>query len=586
MNSRDADISNVNLLSVSETRNEELQTGDHLVYNIVDDIFRLRHGQYEQSDSEVHSEPLPSSQKLIVDQRLQYWKDMLRQRRTLQQRLIRDSGKKPHNILFNLDYLKEQTITRNLACTPDIDTNDSSFNKSEDFKSKRKNYIEIVGTPRRVTLELIGDERRSSVVNKWSEFPHKNGANEKKLNFAPNIQRLEAIGKNCWRAKVFGRDSMHTISSPTTSIKTWQTSPNSTQTRGTMTETLSVVINGTRFSRNDPDYSPILEKMFLCNPFEHNLRSIIVIANTGQQPINFYWKRSEFFAYNNTLLIGDGDEFVFDTEPFQLRSGEVHRVNVLFRPSKVGIIKQRWLLTTKPKIFHSYPCALTLNMHGRCKPPQEYLEQLEALMTVRSRQCRNVSKIYKQFKRTISPVEVFQLCPFSRELEEREAFNQRNVGFHCERESDLRDIKDFFEYAKPATSAIEWDFSVSMLIDLVCYNECKSLRFALFSKLTPLLENLRGRSLPLSCGDDQAKLAERRRTRFIFVRGLIANNIELWEEKIWKLGAQMLKKSEFKELNKLIYLKPFRDSIYIYTYDQLCNVVEDIVSVIESTEQV
>lgn len=126
-----------------------------------------------------------------------------------------------------------------------------------------------------------------------------------------------------------------------------------------------------------------------------------------------------------------------------------------------------------------------------------------------------------------------------------------------------------------------------MLIDLVCSKEDEVQRSELFAKLLSLLDNLRGRSTPLSLSDSLVKLTNRSRTKLIFVRGIIANNIDLWEEKMRSLESQILKARQFQEPKpNQIYSKPFRDSIYIYTYDQLCNLVEDIVSVIESTEHV
>ncbi|KAH8391009.1 hypothetical protein KR215_003693, partial [Drosophila sulfurigaster] len=526
---------------------------DDLVNDIVDDILQLRRGHYEESASEVDLEPLSRSSKCFVDRRLQYWKNMLRQRRILQKRLTQDIGKQPQKILFNMDYRKHQTIRRTLS--PDC-----------------TECLEIVGVPRRTTQELLGEEGTRSSEISSDHYPKS----------SPVIKKLEVIGRNCWSKMLLGSDSLHTISSVTSNTMRLHSTPYSTQNRGTMTATLSAIINGIHFSLNDPGYSPILEKMFVCTPFENFLRTIIIIENNGQRPINFYWKSSQFFAYNDTLMTGTGDEFVFDTEPFQLRSGEIRKVNVLFRPIKVGIVKQRWMLTSKPKIFQAHPYALTLDMHGRCKPPLEYMERIESMMKVPIRKCRRFSEMHR-FNRSLPPDEDTGLCPFTREIEEREAFNRRNVGFHCDRISDLCAIKDFFEQVKLKTCDTQWDFSVSMLIHLVCCNEQQSQRIALFAELKTLLDNLRGRSLPLSLSDEPTKLEERRRTRFIYVRGVIANNIELWEEKIWALGAQMLRTSHFQGL---IYSKRLRDSIYIYTYEQLCNVVEDIVSVIESTEHV
>lgn len=418
------------------------------------------------------------------------------------------------------------------------------------------------------------------------------------LDYRNDFNELEVIGENRWHNTLIGRQSIHTISSLSKSqengqiknnVQNTSMTPYSSKGRGTMMMTLSVLINGTSYCRHKPEFSPILEKMFVCNPYEKSLRTIMIIENNGQRTLTFNWKRSDFFAYNNTLFNTEEMVFVFDTEPFELRAGEVREVLVLFQPSTVGITKQRWLLTTKPRIFFRCPMALTLNMHGRCKPPQEYLELLEAQMEVPIRKCRQLSAVQEHLKPPIRPLDEIHIqCPYARELEDCEAFNRRNVGFHCECDNDMEDLRNFFEDLKSESNHLHWDYSVSMLIDMVCSKKEEIHRIELFAKLMNILDKLRGRSTcSLSLSDSQAKLIERRRTKLIFVRGIIANNIDLWEEKIFLLHSQMLKASRFQESKrKLMYSKPFRDSIYLYTYDQLCNVVEDIVSVIESTELV
>ncbi|KAM8711828.1 hypothetical protein ACLKA7_012351 [Drosophila subpalustris] len=559
----DRQIGDFNDAVGTSSSNEVLENRNVFATQLVDEIIQQYNGHYEQSDSQVNSETTLRSSEVFVDRRLQYWKNMLRQRRALQRRLCQSTGKNPQDILFNFDGEKRQAIRSILESS------------SADLMQKLQNWI-----------EMLGDENKESVCN----FK----AIRNLIKFCPDLKELTVVGENRWHNTVFGCQSMHTISSLSTSADNMQSIENPKRnslpikTVGTMTTRLSVLINGTTYCRYSPEFSPMLERMFICNPYEHSLRTIMRIENNGQRLLNFNWERSDFFAYNNTLFNTEEEVFVFDTKPFQLRSGEVREVLVLFRPTTVGITKQRWLLTTNPRIFFRCPKALTLNMHGRCKPPQEYLELMECQMEVPIRHCRQLSVIQEHLKPPVRPQdEIHTQCPFARELEDCEAFNRRNVGFHCARYSDIEDIKHFFKFLKPEHSHLHWDFSVSMLIDLVCSKDEEVQRIELFSKLMILLDKLRGRSTSLALSDSQAKLRNRRRTKYIFVRGVIANNIDLWEEKIWSLESQITKARQFQgPRRKHVYSQPFRDSIYLYTYDQLCNVVEDIVSVIESTEHV
>lgn len=359
--------------------NDSLINGDVFVNKIVDEIIQVYNGHYEQSESEDSSYTILRSSMKSVDKRLQYWKNMLHHRRILQRRLFHIKDECQEDISLDIDYHKHLYNRRFLdhaECnfTPSLCTAGSI--------KKLKNAMEMRGN-----------------------------ATSKSEGKGPDFNNLEVIGRNRWHSTFFGYQSVHTISTLSTSAESMNMIVNVPQSlpdpsivqKGTMTTTLSVLINGTSYCRHRPEYSPILERMFVCNPFEKSLRTIMRIENNGQRVLTFNWERSEFFAYNNTLFNTEEEVFVFDTEPFQLRSGEVREVLVLFRPSKVGITKQRWLLTTKPRIFFRCPMALTLNMHGRCRPPQEYLELMEYQMKVPIRFCRQLSVIQVHLKSPIRP---------------------------------------------------------------------------------------------------------------------------------------------------------------------------------------
>ncbi|XP_064540331.1 uncharacterized protein LOC135429791 [Drosophila montana] len=603
-----------NLLNNYESSTADVNDGNRLINKIVDDIFQLQQCHYEESDSQPELPSTPGSTPSFVDRRLKYWKDMIRQRRAKQLKLCLATGRQPQQLLLNVSNREEQSIKRILehisrrdSCTTTaglrVDPLEITFAKPQD-------YVEIVGLPKQVSLELDG---AASTRSRWcdsqllaSRLLEKEADIKKVVEYCPDIDELELIGRNIWLRQLCERLSGHTISLLTPAVlseRALQISMGSNTSLklkpvAAFASQLAVLINGTTYRRYRPEYSPILERRFVCNPYERSLRTIMRIENNGREAINFSWNRAEFFAYNNTLFNSPNEVFVFDTEPFLLRPGDVREVSVLFRPSKVGIVKQRWLLKTYPRIFFRCPCALTLNMHGRCTPPLEYLQLIGEYTHPTIRDCRKSATV-EQLPTPIPLEPPRTLIPFARELEESEAFNRRNVGFHCERDTEIEGLKRFFCLVRPDLCNLEWDYSVSMLIELVCSKEDERLRVNLFEQLQLQLSELRGRTTPLSLSDAPAKLRERQRTRYIYVRGIISNSIELWEQKIWALSAQILKLAERRQQTevesssvgartrkRLLHSKSFRDSIYIYTYYQLCDVAENIVSVIESTEQV
>lgn len=568
--------------------------GNRLALEIVDNLVPQNYNESGSTDGSFFKKRYPTS----VDKRLIYWKNMIHKRRAMQRRLCMATGKNPEELLLNADCRTHRTMQRIL-------------DRADQGKRSSRDLLDLVGVPREANRELLGVVTNRNVIKrKWlesqdllqnisSRFPQI----ENVLEFCPDFDELEVIGKALLVHCKFHVESFHSISTlnsqescrvhlslPPTSEHHCEAKPLlNPEERPSLK--LAVLINGTTYQVGRPEFSPILERRFVCNPFEYSYRVIMRIENNGIQTLSFRWKRSEFFAYNDSLFNTDRAAFVFDTEPFNLAAGAFREVSVLFRPRKVGIIKQRWLLTTYPCIFMGFPRALTLNMHGRCKPPQEYLEAIEAHVILRK---QPVNAFHKKITRQgLDLGEPVPRCPYIRQLSSMEVFNQRNVGLHCDQRRHIIELRKFFELIKPPESTLQWNYSVSMLIDLVCIQKGVRQRGELFEELQMLLTKLRGRSDThrLACGDNPKNIEQRDRTRFIFVHGVISNCVEVWEQKIWLLASKMLKmevvqRSRSEKSFKQTYSKSFRDSLYIYTYDHFCGVVEDIVSVIESTEHV
>ncbi|XP_022221138.2 uncharacterized protein LOC111073231 [Drosophila obscura] len=613
-----------------------------LASGILDGIFNhhLELGHFQDSDSA--SEPVSVSQrsasstKSIVDQRLEYWKNMLRQRRALQERLRRATGKEPEQMLFNhptcIDHRDRETINRIIdrARSKDLTQKEATLAAPHPCADPvpetwpQRDFVEIVGIPGQLADELLGtDESKNFPRSKWinskllgdrieEEFPNI----QRVLEFYPSIKNLEIVRK---RRLGTPRGDYESLGSITSSSVISKSDPNLAETT-VLTKGnpgckcqhgctgVCVLINGMHYKPHVPEFSPILERNFCCHPYQHHLRTVMRIENSGTEVIRFTWMRVCSFAYNDTLFDARDNEFVFDDNAFVLRPGDIRDVSVMFKPRMVAIVKQRWLLAMRPRFFFFRPCALTLNLHGRCSPFKEYLDRLEDQIAI-SRRTSASCLLHMALPLDQQPQNL--LCPYDRQLEDREAFNRRNKIFHCSTHSDAEQLKEFFRVNKPFRCYPRWDYSVRMLIDLVCDHKDFQKRLVLFGELTKILARLRGNGHTLS------RPQERSNTKLIYVRGVIASRIEEWEEKVWQLEKQLLKATQqrlqdhtdtkeqeneltfenitssvlSKQADKIFLREPwrlkkmkhFRDSVYIFSYDLLCNAAEDIVSVIEST---
>jgi len=225
-------------------------------------------------------------------------------------------------------------------------------------------------------------------------------------------------------------------------------------------------------------------------------------------------------------------------------------------------------------------------------------------------------------------------CPYDRPLDDREAFNAMNPGYNCVRFDDLEVLRAFYHQMKKPREPL-WDLRLSTIKDYILRMKNVLKREQIFAEFTDLLSPLLGSSLNTPSGqrDDQ-----KQRSRFIYVRGVICNGIAEWEDLMYNVQDSFFKpelqryyqsllgeseegdgesdgeephqprpmtpidkeklmeiigETELDEekirvavMRSLYKSKYFRDSLYIQTYSHLCNMSEDIVSVIESTEMV
>ncbi|XP_016940865.3 uncharacterized protein [Drosophila suzukii] len=527
---------------------------DGLANEVIDNILREHPGRglYEESSSFGSSISFPSRKsKAKVDRRMDYWKNMIIQRRALQERLRNQLGRTPEEMLLN--------------------------HQGKVVSHSVKGFVETVGLPRHSAAELLGREN-----------PKEGEEDDCSTELPPKICNLEVVSR---KYKKYCHDV--DVPRPIANVKNTSTALSRSSGGGEVVQPIQAIqqsatgpgvrINGIHYWPHAPEFSPIVDRTFTSHPFQRHLRTIVRIENCGNQVLRFFWRQVNYFSNNDTLMEPDSGDFVFDVASFMLFPGELREVTVLYQPRYVAIVKQRWLLLTTPRIFFCRPAGFTLNLNGRCTPPKEYLDRLkmEKLQVL----------LYEP--RVHLDQRNPTLCPYERELEDREAFDRRNRSFQCRSHEDFVRLLEFYRRIKPLHSVSFtpcWDYSVHSLIHLVCNGQDTRQRIEHLSELSQLLDGLRGTSsLPLGRMDSPERLRNRCHTKAIYVRGILASKLEEWEEQVhlfWSRVSKSETKDCLQKVNHFHRFKYFQDSIYIHLYRLICSAAEDIVSVIESTAHI
>ncbi|KAH8373099.1 hypothetical protein KR009_011682 [Drosophila setifemur] len=540
--------SHKNLL-VGEDSSDGTIYPDAIANDLIGDILikHTKQGHHAEANSKSNCSLSLSLEKSTskVDHRLEYWKSMINQRRALHGKLRRETGRASEQIL----------MLRQLKAEYDI---------------------EVVGQARRADTEFLGNEEGKkdldAILGILPSITDLDQAHDAKADATISSSSIEpskiVIGQTLSVSKGTIMDLSH------------QTHHLPIPKCGDGCSGLCVRINGVHYRPKVPEFSPIVERTFSCNPFQRHLRMIVRIENSGRTVLRFCWLQANFFSNNETLLTANPGDFVFDVHPFQLSPGEFRDVTVLYQPRSVSIVKQRWVLVTRPRIFLRRPCGLCLNMHGRCTAPREYLDRL-AMERIPSQQLRP-----KQIGH--EPEQEIFLCPYSRQLEDFEAFNIRNRNFKCRTDEDLGQLQALFKRVSP--QPYTWDFSVHMLIHLVCDVMNMSERTQFFSELTELIERLRGSS---EMSNTPEHLKERCHAGMIYVRGALNGILDEWEKRVFHLEQRVCNPNAVQEeenelggvLKKRRAPKYLLDSIHMFLHFLIGNAVEDIASVIESLER-
>ncbi|KAH8347923.1 hypothetical protein KR084_002402 [Drosophila pseudotakahashii] len=665
---------------------------ERMVEEILNEIFKERRGDIPETSSSCHLAEMPwprEEPEQHVDKRLRYWKDVLQQRKKMQQRVQRETGKLASEVLFNrrstLDNRDGQTVKRildyadRMQCERLMNAPVSKLCDLQDPctcqvipgleatrpQAEKVGYkeVEIIGLPEVSKRELLG---RKALEQKpptgWlqSEFLDERleqsfPAIQNVVEFFPDLNALQIKGKAISKLKpppstvLVEVDSLHTVTnSDSPLICSEECSCESCgATEGDSTEAppppvvpeLGLRVNGVDYVPGEnKDCYEILTR-FTCDPFRRRLKHVLQLTNIGQQTLSFTWKQSTYYYNRGSLLLARDNEFYFDLEGFRLAHGETRNLAVLYQPRKVAMTMELWLLQVEPRIFCGRQGSLLLRLHGRCSPPADYMAKLLECQCA----CICKSDMVEIGKLTthlgaLAPLVVPPpaCCPYDRPLDDREAFNALNPGYNCARFDDLEVLRAFHQSLKKPREPL-WDLRLSTIKDYILRIEGLVEREQIFAEFTKLLAPLLGGVSSLTTTSSQRD-NQKQRSRFIYVRGVICNGIAEWEDLMFNvqdsffkpelqrfylnlLGeseegeveeqdgeepqpspmkpidkeklAEIIGETELDEekiraavMRTLYRSKYFRDSLYIQTYSHLCNMAEDIVSVIESTEVV
>ncbi|XP_020815464.1 LOW QUALITY PROTEIN: uncharacterized protein LOC110189660 [Drosophila serrata] len=362
---------------------------------------------------------------------------------------------------------------------------------------------------------------------------------------------------------------------------------------------------------------------FECHPYENVVREVLVLENVGCHIITCQW-----IPYDPRRgAKGSGvhlEYFLMSRSMFVVFPGEKFVCRALFRPRGCALVKLRLELRVYPHILGSSRSHIVIRLTGRCVPPPEYTAKLQRQLNfVMDKAKQRITKDLAQHQASLVPLlkphEV--LCPYERIFDEREVFNAENPSYHCQRFDDLEALKALYhEVKKPREPA--WDLRLETIHGAILRHPEAIQRRIQFAKFISIQEAMKP-GADTRRPDPFDHNEERDRSRFIYVRGCIGNGIQEWEELMASMELSALRSEmtryqaaqrDVKEKNgvdvaedpepkpwmrklrhenltlyllkKLRSRKPYKDALYMQTYSQLCDLAEDVVSIIESTQYV
>lgn len=664
---------------------------EHVVDDILDQIFEERRGHFPQTSSECKLDnQVEIDPDKHLDKRLKHWRQVLDKRQEMQLRLQEATGRKPEEMLINrrstLDHRNKQTVKRLMdyaermlpaklaakqpawlsgfvdPCTCEY-AEDVCETLPQAEQDGNKD-VEITGLPSLAQKELLGAEASpQELEHSWLKSRVLDQRIEDRfvdicrvLEHFPALEELQVTGTNTEKLKkqkqieLLDEDELLQISTSNPNMYASEEEQDESHSieleaeveTEPVTPDIALSVNGKEYVVCDTAFTEGCEILtpFKCEPFQRRKKTVLQLTNIGRQALTFTWQQGVYFYNRATLLLALDNEFLFDTDSFRLTHGESRKVTVMYQPRKVCMAVELWRLQVSPRVFCSNQESIQLRFHGRCTPPKEYLARLKELHCAVI--CKsNTDEMTNLLGLQSSLVPMIErppaCCPFERALDEREVFNSLNPGYNCVRFDDLELLKMMHKAIKKPRES-HWDLRVVTLKKLIMRIEDIPTREKTFAEFMVVLGLLLGPSPSLD-GNALGEV-QQQRTRYIYVRGIICNGIEEWEDMMFLLGESFYKselqyyivKQEENEgeeeeeegdhgegdrqrsppiapkknaainelgeeedssdtihatiLRSLKHSKYFRDALYIQTYSHLCTIAENIVSVIDSTADV
>lgn len=607
-------------------------------------------------------------ESLEMDARLQVWYNTLLQREQMQAKIHRRTGRKPEEMLFNIPVSVGQrdkgTIQRLLdfagrmspealsrktpVVLPELFDKNTCLAKPELTETLPKaetmgeTIVEISGLPKTTKREILrGKVSSNDDEFKWEHSEVLSQYIEDKaddirhvVEFYPKIESLEVVGEEVLNVR--NKDINLVVKEDIISISstTYDSKPSSVEVNEVKPQTVADVsdpwadvnigikINDKVFIGDQICYGHNIEYKysFECEPYQVQLQNVLRLENIGKRCLLCEWQLN---AYKKITGIQNRcRSFLFGGDKIALLPGEVYMSKVLFQPFRVCREEEQWELKILPNTFSFRHSTLTVILSGKCVPPAVYSNKLKKLIdrVVDESNDLAMRKLVWHHNELTALVEPHEdVCPNKRVLNEREVFDIQNVGYSCERFDDIESLRSFYNSLKmPRDPA--WDLRLESIKQLILRLPNPSQRELQFQKFMRLQE-----SIICVCDKRSDTIvensSEHERSCLIYVRGCIANGIDLWEEQLacmeqnslslelqsfrmetdeidsvdssiteaeskpWLLNLKY-ENPELYVLKKLRGKKYYRDSIYIQTYSMICDIVENIVSVIESTDYI
>ncbi|XP_052841661.1 uncharacterized protein LOC128255888 [Drosophila gunungcola] len=669
--------------------------------DILNEVLRRENFQLKQSDTSLDQlcQPVvPTGLKsrsatnfaldedLDMDPRLRNWNRVLEQRRRLQERIERQTGKRAEDVLFNRSATIDEASKRMILRV--LDTADrsrplvrlkenatlTSLKPRRDPDLCRETHelfaakpllqpVEFVGLPQVTQEELAATKltpeaaesqwQRSKVLGQRLEA--KRQSIQQVLEFAPDLQELQVtpavgvVATDLPPITKVDEFELRQISGDSTVSEEEEEEDEEpekllfegvgegegelelepekvgqeegvgqveTQDLDETQDRNGLMVNGKFLDYDNPSGATGrgINLLLTCDPYQRSVKVLLDIQNLSPKLVHIGWLSKNRLRCDR---LPSNAELVFDHSEFILEPLGRRVIRVMFQPQRVGLFTQRWSVCLARSPF----CGtrrLDVVLQGQCTMPAPFKRRLEAHRQVPvDKQQRLQASNILQMQASLAPiVENPPLrCPYQRVLDEREVFNAQNFSYRFDRYEDIEALKDIYALAKKPRDR-PWDLSIETLRRVIGQQESRFLRESLHNRLVDLLQ-------PMKCNRCSAyplleHSPERERARFIYVRGTISSTIDAWE--VMTLGLD----DQFFKLELLRYLaehpslqepgglpqksrrqeptepsdemeivehvskrvkasKYLKDSLYMHTYDLLCDAAEDIVSVIEST---